>query len=186
MSDNSDLLQSLLTSLSSPNKTNKRKKTTPIETNTSMQNVMTNPVFAGLFSSLMQQMDIEVDELKENIVQKVLAKLGIDSSKLETLCSNGKGRDILASVDNLDDRKSHDFLIVHTYPQGNYGYIRYSGSYNDAKKHALLCLGKEHGMYNSLPDEEGYCVRKYPIYTLETEKVRIEVIPHASWISLNG
>lgn len=198
MSDN--LLQSIFTNMSTPTskrrKNNKRsdsKTLSPRVENVQespVQNMMMNPMFASLFSSLMQQMGgipddyIEVEDLKEKIVQKVLKKLGIDPSKLESMCNNGKGNDILQSVDNLEDTKSHDFLIVHTYQPGNYGYIVYKGNYEGAKRHALSCLGREHGMYDSLPNEEDYCVRRFPVYTLQTDKVRIEVLPHASWVSL--
>jgi hypothetical protein len=187
MPDNSSALQTLLS-----HKTSRRNKKGSIPVQESpMQSMMSNPLFASMFGSLMQEMNTvtdnagDVDELKEQIVQKVLSKLGIESSRLETLCRSGKGMNIIASIDGLEDTKTHDFLIVHTYPAGNLGYITFKGNYEDAKRHALSCLAKEHGMYDHLPDEKQYCIRRYPIYTLETESVRIEVIPHASWISLD-
>jgi len=73
---------------------------------------------------------------------------------------------------------SDTYLISHKYASGNYGYISYRGTYTDAMRHALLCLGREHGMYGDLPDESKYLVQRYPIYTLRTERVLIELIPY--------
>lgn len=213
MADNNNLFQSLMSALSAPqeqpkvqNRDQRRKETRgkkgastsptvhkPVqESSSSTTNITENPMFTNVFASLMQQMNsvssdyIEVDELKEKIVQKVLDKLGLDPNRLQSLCESGKGSDVLASIDRLEDTKAHDFLIAHSYPEGNHGYIAYKGSYEGAKRHALVCLGKEHGMFDGIPDEDKYCVRRYPVYTLQTNRVVIEVIPHASWVSIEG
>jgi hypothetical protein len=148
-----------------------------------------NPMFMNMFSSLLQQMNVnesmEIDELKEKMVSKILRKIGISREKMENMCENGEGHKILGLIDDLSSTKTYDFLIVYTYPEGNGGYVSFKGTYKDAKKHALECLGREHGMLNSLPDEASYLVRKYPVYTLKTDRVTIEVLPHASWVPLD-
>jgi hypothetical protein len=149
-------------------------------------NIVQNTTFLNMFTTLMNQVDtecVDVNDLKDRVFEKVISKIGLDMKSVEDLQNAGKSSDILHSVDKLEDTKSHDFLVVHTYPNGNYGYVVYKGTYKDAKKHGLVCLGREHGMYDGIPDEESYLVRRYPIYTLATEKVRIEVVPHGSWVS---
>lgn len=153
------------------------------------QTLLSDQESGDVLSEMMNQMGRsyrsgELSDLKENIVKRVLTKIGIDPSSLEDLHEKGKSNDILTSLDDLSYSKSHDFLIVLTYKNDRYGYISYTGTYEDAKKHALYCLGKEHGMHGCLPNEQSYLVRRYPIYTLETDYVRIEVVPHASWVSI--
>lgn len=125
-----------------------------------------------------------IEELKEKIVESVLKKIGIPISQLDDLCSRGKGHDIISSIEKLEDSKAHDFLIAYTYNSGAYGYIHFTGNYIEAKKHALLCLAKDYGVDGSAREED-VLIREFPVYTIGTDKVKIEVLPHASWISMD-
>lgn len=171
-------------------KANNSKNTSSPSPAPQTQSIGMNPMFMNMFTSLLQQMNVaesvEIDDIKEKIVNKVLGKIGISPDKLEQMCDDGTSHKVLNLIDDLSSTKSYDFLILHTYKEGNTGYISFKGTYKDAKQHALLCLGKEHGMLDVLPDEEPYLVRRYPIYTLRTDRVTIEVIPHASWISIEN
>lgn len=143
-----------------------------------------------MLKNLMEQVSTieesdEVEILKNKIVSIVLGKIGVDSRQLESLCKKKKTGSILSAVASLTSAKAHDFLIVSTYPDGNYGYLIYKGTYEGAKKEALHILGREYGVMDVLPKEETYLQRRYPIYTLATDKIRVEVVPHGSHISLD-
>lgn len=123
------------------------------------------------------KMSDDVNVLKDALVDIVLGEIGIDANTLSKLCAEGKGDDILNTVKNLSTRRSHDWMITHTYPGGSYGYVIFKGTHESAKKHAIFCLKREAVDMDNADIQE----IERPIYTLLTKKVRVQVIPYASW-----
>ena len=178
MTDNTNSFQSLLNALNTPKeqsrtqsreprrKVSGRKKisNTPpvvyesIQETDSYTNMFENPMFMNLFNSLMGQV--------EDIPEEVSIPYKVDN--------------IVVPVEIIDDVNNQRYLVSHKYPSGNHGYISYRGNYRDATRHALVCLGREHGMFDGVPDEEQYLIKREPIYTLKTDRVLIELIPYGS------
>jgi len=116
--------------------------------------------------------------LKEQIVSITLSKIGLSVDKLYKMSSD----EILRMVSNLNDRRVHDFIVHYSYPSGSFGYLSYTGTYDNAKKYALEFVAKEYGIYDSRI-EDSYVTREYPIYTISTKDICVEVIPRASYIA---
>lgn len=123
------------------------------------------------------------ESIKIKIANLVLHKLGITDDKFKKYIDNGEGlnvtsmtQDLLNNVNIKNKAKSHDFLIVLQYDGGSYGYIQYTGTYSDAKKHALRCLAKEFGQDMFL--EKDTLISSHPIYTVGHQHIKCTVIPH--------
>lgn len=169
-----------------PKKPPHAKSSTPVKPQ--VQNPMQNPMFANMLSQMMSNAS-ESEKIMEKVLDIVMKKIGITHERFEKLCSEGKENQILSLVTTLTTTRSHEFIICTTYCNGNngfddgsYGYTAFTGTFKDAKKHALEVLGHEHRMTDGIPNEKTYLVRKYPIYTLQTNAVRVQVYPFSSHI----
>lgn len=149
-----------------------------------------NNMFMQMFSSLMNQLDNEpiqsssssLNEIKDQIVNQILKKLGLSMKDLETSYERGTHQSILNSIENLHHSRSHyEFLIVTTYTNNTYGYMTYKGTYNGAKRHALTCLSKEFHLEGRMT-EDAVLISEFPIYTIGTNRIQMKVVPHAEWV----
>lgn len=144
-----------------------------------------NNMFMQMFSSLMNQLDNEpiqsnpsLDDIKDQIVNLILKKLGLTMKDLE----KGNHQSILNSIENLHHSRSHyEFLIVTTYTGNTYGYMTYKGTYSGAKRHALTCLSKEFHL-EGIMTEDAVLISEFPIYTIGTNRIQMKVVPHAEWV----
>jgi len=172
------------------NKGNKKvpKKPPHAKSTTPAKPQVQNPMFANMLSQMMSSAS-ESEKVMEKVLDIVMKKIGLTHEIFEKLCSEGKENQILSLVNTLTTTRSHEFIICTTYCNGNngfddgsYGYTAFTGTFKDAKRHALQVLGLEYRMTDGIPDEKTYLVRKYPIYTLQTNAVRVQVYPFSSHI----
>lgn len=159
-----------------------------------------NAMFMNLLSSLLpshqntgidNEMNSKSDtegSIRVKIANLVLHKLGITDEKFKKYIDNGEGLEVTSMVQDLLNKvnmktkgsKLYDFLIVVQYEGGSYGYIEYTGTYSDAKKHSLRCLAKEFGQDMFL--EKDTLISSHPIYTVGHQHVKCTVIPHIKGI----
>lgn len=128
------------------------------------------------------------ESIKIKIANLVLHKLGITDEKFKKYINDEEGLEVTSMVQDLlngvsmktKGSKLYDFLIVVQYEGGSYGYIEYTGTYSDAKKHSLRCLAKEFGQDMFL--EKDTLISSHPIYTVGHQHVKCTVIPHIKGI----